>query len=644
MVNKLMKRCVDEMDLTKISSPSFLKDLNKKQLEALAGEIRAFLIEKCSITGGHIGPNLGVVELTIALHKAFNSPKDKFLWDVGHQAYVHKILTGRAGQFDTLRQFKGLCGFPKLVESEHDMWETGHSSTSLSAAMGMAAARDIKGDKNFVVPVIGDGALTGGMALEALNHIGHEKTNMIVILNDNEMSIAPNVGALHDVLGRLRTAKEYSRAKEDLESLIHKIPMVGDKLAATAERVKDSLKYLVVSGVFFEELGFKYLGPIDGHDFEALEKTLEYAKKVQGPVLVHVLTKKGKGYKPAEDDTIGTWHGTGPYKMETGAFVKSSTKGPAWSSLVAESVRKCMKEDNRIVTITPAMPVGSKLEGIQKDFPNRFFDVGIAEQHATTMAAGLATQHMKPFLSIYSTFLQRAYDQVLHDIARPNLNVFIGIDRAGLVGADGETHQGVFDISFLRHIPNIVLMMPKDENEGQHMVKTAIDYNDGPIALRYPRGNGLGVEMDAEMKALPIGSWEVLREGSDAVILTFGTTIPMAMKAAEQLAYQGIDVRVVNARFIKPMDEAMLHDIMQANLPILTIEESLLQGGFGSAVLEFAFDKKYRNVQIERIGIPDEFIEHGEVDLLLEEINVTAEEAVKRITQLVPNKQSDRVK
>ncbi len=632
------------MDLTKISSPSFLKDLNKKQLEALAGEIRAFLIEKCSITGGHIGPNLGVVELTIALHKAFNSPKDKFLWDVGHQAYVHKILTGRASQFDTLRQYKGLCGFPKLVESEHDMWETGHSSTSLSAAMGMAAARDIKGDKNFVVPIIGDGALTGGMALEALNHIGHEKKNMIVILNDNEMSIAPNVGALHDVLGRLRTAKEYSRAKEDLESLIHKIPMVGDKLAATAERVKDSLKYLVVSGVFFEELGFKYLGPIDGHDFEALEKTLEYAKKVQGPVLVHVLTKKGKGYKPAEDDTIGTWHGTGPYKMETGAFVKSSTKGPAWSSLVAESVRKCMKEDNRIVTITPAMPVGSKLEGIQKDFPNRFFDVGIAEQHATTMAAGLATQHMKPFLSIYSTFLQRAYDQVLHDIARPNLNVFIGIDRAGLVGADGETHQGVFDISFLRHIPNIVLMMPKDENEGQHMVKTAIEYNDGPIALRYPRGNGLGVEMDAEMKALPIGSWEVLREGSDAVILTFGTTIPMALKAAELLAYQGIDVRVVNARFIKPMDEAMLHEIMQENLPILTIEESLLQGGFGSAVLEFAFDKKYRNVQIERIGIPDEFIEHGEVDLLLEEINVTAEEAVKRITQLVPNKQSDRVK
>ena len=631
------------MDLTKISSPSFLKDLNKKQLEALAGDIRAFLIEKCSKTGGHLGPNLGVVELTIALHKAFNSPKDKFLWDVGHQAYVHKILTGRADQFDTLRQFKGLCGFPKLVESEHDMWETGHSSTSLSAAMGMAAARDMKGDKNFVVPIIGDGALTGGMALEAMNHIGHEKTNMIVILNDNEMSIAPNVGALHDVLGRLRTAKEYSRAKEDLESLMHKIPMVGEKLAATAERVKDSLKYLVVSGIFFEEMGFKYLGPIDGHDFDSLEKTLEYAKKVNGPVLVHVLTKKGKGYKPAEDDTVGTWHGTGPYKMETGAFVKSAAKGPAWSSLVAESVRKCMVEDKRIATITPAMPVGSKLEGIQKEFPNRFFDVGIAEQHATTMAAGLATQNMKPFLAIYSTFLQRAYDQVLHDIARPKLNVFIGIDRAGLVGADGETHQGVFDISFLRHIPNLVLMMPKDENEGQHMVKTALEYNDGPIAMRYPRGNGLGVEMDAEMKALPIGSWEVLREGSDAVILTFGTTIGMALEAADKLAEQGLSVRVVNARFIKPMDEAMLHDIMKESLPILTIEESMLQGGFGSGVLEFAFDNGYRNIQLDRIGIPDEFIEHGEVDLLLAEIHVTADEAVKRIQQLVPNKQSGRV-
>ncbi|OCS85472.1 1-deoxy-D-xylulose-5-phosphate synthase [Caryophanon latum] len=622
------------MDLTTITSPSFLKELNHEQLTALAADVRKFLIEKCSVTGGHIGPNLGVVELTIALHKVFDSPADKFLWDVGHQAYVHKILTGRAAQFDTLRQYKGLCGFPKLIESEHDEWETGHSSTSLSAAMGMAAARDIKKESNYVVPIIGDGALTGGMALEALNHIGHEKTNMIVILNDNEMSIAPNVGALHSVLGRLRTSRDYSKAKEELESLMQKIPVVGDKLASTAERVKDSLKYLVVSGVFFEEMGFKYLGPIDGHDFEALEHHLEYAKKVKGPVLVHVLTKKGKGYKPAEDDTIGNWHGTGPYKIETGDFVKSAAKGPGWSALIAETVRKEMAHDERIAVITPAMPVGSKLEGIRSDYPERFYDVGIAEQHAATMAAGLATQKMKPFLSIYSTFLQRAYDQVLHDIARPNLNVVIGIDRAGLVGADGETHQGVFDISFLRHMPNIVLMMPKDENEGQHMVKTALAYDDGPIAIRYPRGNGYGVPMDAELTPIPIGSWEVLRKGTKAAILTFGTTIPMALEAAEQLAQKGIDVEVVNARFIKPLDEAMLRDLVSRKLPILTIEESALQGGFGSFVLEFMNDERL-HATIDRMGIPDQFIEHGDVPELLAEINVTTEEAVKRIELLV---------
>jgi len=639
MVNNLLKRCVRKVDLNKITSPAFLKSLDKKGLERLAQEIRTFLIEKCSVTGGHIGPNLGVVELTIMLHKMFDSPQDKFLWDVGHQAYVHKILTGRANQFDTLRQFKGLCGFPKRVESEHDEWETGHSSTSLSGAMGMAAARDIKKEKNFVIPIIGDGALTGGMALEALNHIGHAKTNMIVILNDNEMSIAPNVGALHNVLGRLRTAKEYSKAKEELESLINKIPVLGGKLATTAERVKDSLKYLVVSGVFFEELGFKYLGPIDGHDFDALETTLSQAKKVKGPVLVHVITKKGKGYKPAEDDTIGNWHGTGPYKIENGAFVKSEVKGPAWSSLIAETVRKISHEDKRVVTITPAMPVGSKLQGIQKDFPERFFDVGIAEQHAATMAAGLATQNMKPFLAIYSTFLQRAYDQVLHDIARPNLNVFIGIDRAGLVGADGETHQGVFDIAFLRQIPNMTIMMPKDENEGQHMVKTAIDYDGGPIALRYPRGNGIGVPLDDDLMTLPIGSWEVLREGKDATILTFGTTIPMAMEAADILAQQGIEIEVVNARFIKPMDEDMLHRILTSRKPILTIEEAVLQGGFGSGVLEFAHDHGYLTAIIDRMGIPDHFIEHGNVDQLLAEIHMTPEDTVARMHVLLQQKQ-----
>jgi 1-deoxy-D-xylulose-5-phosphate synthase len=622
------------MDLTKISSPSFLKSLDNEQLKELSEDIRSFLIEKGSVTGGHIGPNLGVVELTIALHKTFNSPDDKFLWDVGHQAYVHKILTGRADQFDTLRQFKGLCGFPKRIESEHDVWEAGHSSTSLSAAMGMATARDLQNKKNYVIPIIGDGALTGGMALEAMNHIGHEKTNMIVILNDNEMSIAPNVGALHNVLGKLRTHGKYNKAKDDVEFLLKKIPAVGGMIAGTAERVKDSLKYLLVSGVFFEEMGFTYLGPIDGHNFEALEENLKNAKKMDGPVLLHVITKKGKGFKPAENDKIGTWHGTGPYKMETGDIIKSSSKAPSWSGLIAETARKLAREDSRIVAITPAMPVGSKLEGFASEFPNRMIDVGIAEQHATTMAAGLAADGMKPFLVIYSTFLQRAYDQVLHDICRQKLNVVIGIDRSGLVGADGETHQGVFDISFLRHMPNMVIMMPKDENEGQHMVKTAFDYADGPIAIRYPRGNGLGVPMDDELKSIPIGSWEVLKTGTQAAILTFGTTISMSMQAAAELEHAGISVEVINARFIKPLDGEMLRQLQQRNIPIITVEESMLQGGFGSAVMEF-YNENDLTATIKRIGIPDMFIEHGDVNLLLNEINVTSDAIVKLVEKTI---------
>ncbi|WLR56400.1 1-deoxy-D-xylulose-5-phosphate synthase [Mesobacillus subterraneus] len=627
------------MDLLSIKDPSFLKNLSNKELEELSGEIRQFLIEKLSVTGGHIGPNLGVVELTIALHKCFDSPKDKFLWDVDHQSYVHKILTGRACQFDTLRQHKGLCGFPKMIESEHDVWETDHSSTSLSAAMGMAIARDLKKEDSHIVPVIGDGALTGGMALEALNHIGHEKKKLIVILNDNEMSIAPNVGALHNVLGRLRTAGKYHWVKDELEYLLKKVPAIGGQLAATAERIKDSLKYLFVSGIFFEELGFTYLGPVDDHDYDDLFENLAYAKKQEGPVLLHVITKKGKGYNPAENDKIGTWHGTGPYKMETGDFVKPDSSPPAWSKLVSETVRKIARTDERIVAVTPAMPVGSKLEGFASEFPDRMIDVGIAEQHATTFAAGLATQNMKPFLAIYSTFLQRAYDQVVHDICRQNLNVFIGIDRAGLVGADGETHQGVFDIAFLRHLPNMVLMMPKDENEGQHMVYTALKYDEGPIAMRYPRGNGLGVPMDEELKEVPIGTWEVLREGEDAAILTFGTTIPMAIEAAEILGKQGISVKVVNTRFIKPLDEKMLVGILNENMPILTIEEAVLQGGFGSFVLETAHDLGYQHVDIDRMGIPDQFIEHGSVDKLLEEIGMTTEDVVLRMQKLARQKQ-----
>ncbi|MBW8584184.1 MULTISPECIES: 1-deoxy-D-xylulose-5-phosphate synthase [Bacillus] len=626
------------MDLLSIQDPSFLKKMSIEQLEELSEEIRNFLITSLSASGGHIGPNLGVVELTIALHKEFDSPKDKFLWDVGHQSYVHKLLTGRGKEFETLRQYKGLCGFPKRSESEHDVWETGHSSTSLSGAMGMAAARDIKGSKEYIIPIIGDGALTGGMALEALNHIGDEKKDMIVILNDNEMSIAPNVGAIHSMLGRLRTAGKYQWVKDELEYLFKRIPAVGGKLAATAERIKDSLKYMLVSGMFFEELGFTYLGPVDGHSYHELFENLQYAKKTKGPVLLHVITKKGKGYKPAETDTIGTWHGTGPYKINTGDFVKPKAAAPSWSGLVSGTVQELAREDDRIVAITPAMPVGSKLEGFAKEFPERMFDVGIAEQHAATMAAGMALQGMKPFLAIYSTFLQRAYDQVVHDICRQNANVFIGIDRAGLVGADGETHQGVFDIAFLRHIPNLVLMMPKDENEGRHMVNTALNYEEGPIAMRFPRGNGLGVKMDKELKTIQIGTWEVLRPGKDAVILTFGTTIEMALEAAEELQKEGLSVRVVNARFIKPIDKQMMKAILNEGLPILTIEEAVLEGGFGSTILEYAHDLGMYHTPIDRMGIPDRFIEHGSVTALLEEIGLTKAEVMNRIKLLMPPK------
>ncbi|MBM7569712.1 1-deoxy-D-xylulose-5-phosphate synthase [Aquibacillus albus] len=626
------------MDLTKIKDPSFLKELSNEELESLAFHIRTFLIEKLSVTGGHLGANLGVVELTLALHRQFNSPQDKLIFDVGHQSYIHKILTGRTGQFDTLRQYKGLCGFPKMSESEHDVWEAGHSSTSLSAAMGMTIARDLKGDSNFVVPIIGDGALTGGMALEALNHIGHENKNIIVILNDNEMSIANNVGALHNALGRMRSAGKYNRVKDEMEWLMKKIPAVGGKIAQTAERIKDSMKYFIVPGMLFEEFGFTYYGPVDGHDFNDLQENIQYAKKTDGPVLVHVITQKGKGYHPAESDKKDKWHGVGPYKIESGEKIKPVNQAPAWSEVVSNTLQKIARQDNRLTVITPAMILGSKLDKFQKEFPDRLYDVGIAEQHATTLSAGLATQGMKPFLAIYSTFLQRAYDQLLHDVCRQNLNVAFGIDRSGLVGADGETHQGVFDISFLRHMPNMTIMMPKDENECQHMVNTAIKYNDGPIAVRFARGNALGVPMDTELKTIPIGTWEILKDGTDAAILTFGTTIEMAMKAHEKYKAQGISIKVVNARFIKPLDESMLHEIMSSDLPILTLEESVLQGGFGSAVLEFAEENNYALNHIERMGIPNRFIEHGNVKELLNEVGLTEDSVSNKLKQILPSK------
>ncbi|GEL06901.1 1-deoxy-D-xylulose-5-phosphate synthase [Salisediminibacterium halotolerans] len=628
------------MDLLNINDPSFLKDCSNHDLEDLAGDIRRFLIENLSETGGHLGPNLGVVELTLVLHQLYDSPKDKFLWDVGHQAYVHKILTGRAEKFDTLRKYQGLCGFPKRNESIHDVWETGHSSTSLSGAMGMALARDLKGGDESVLPIIGDGALTGGMALEALNHIGHEQTDLTVILNDNEMSIAPNVGAMHSMLGRMRTAGKYQRAKDDLEMLIKKIPAFGGRLAATAERVKDSMKYLLVSGMFFEELGFTYLGPVDGHDLDDLKTNISYAKKTKGPVIVHVVTKKGKGYAPAENDDKGTWHGLGPYKIESGEVVKKPGP-PSYSGVFAETLKTIARSDDRLVAVTPAMPGGSGLDKFAQEFPDRMYDVGIAEQHATTMSAGLATQGMKPVFAVYSTFLQRGYDQVIHDVCRQNLNVFFAIDRAGLVGADGETHQGVFDITYLRALPNMTIMQPKDENEMQHLLYTAYKHDNGPIAIRYPRGGGTGAEMDQELKTLPIGKWETLKDGKDITLLAFGTMIPVAEQAADLLQEQGISAEVVNARSIKPLDGEKLKEIAASKRFVLTIEEHALLGGFGSAVLEYYHEQGLHGVHVDRMGIPDRYIEHGGVGDLLQEIDLTPEGIVERVKYEIPEKQRE---
>ncbi|EIO0108182.1 1-deoxy-D-xylulose-5-phosphate synthase [Staphylococcus pseudintermedius] len=621
------------MDVRNIQNPSFLKSLSVKELEALSHDVRQFLIQTCAVTGGHIGANLGVVELTIALHKHFNSPEDKIIWDVGHQSYIHKILTGRGHQFETLRQYRGLCGFPKLKESDHDVWEAGHSSTSLSAAMGMAKARDILGKKNHIVPVIGDGALTGGMALEALNNIGHDRTNMTIILNDNEMSIAPNVGAMHNMLGRIRMNQGYNRLKFDAESILSRLPG-GSRLRESADRIKDSLKYLVVDGAFFEELGIRYIGPVDGHSFEELENALAAADSINKPVLIHVVTKKGKGYHPAENDKIGTWHGLGPYKLETGEQIKGQTQGPSWSQLMSDEILSYAKKDRRVVAITPAMPVGSKLTKFQSELPEQFFDVGIAEQHAVTMAAGLAIEGMKPYVAIYSTFLQRAYDQVLHDVDRQNLNVILGVDRSGLVGADGETHQGVFDVGFLTQFPNMIVTMPKDENEAKNLVYTAMHHAQGPIAIRYPRGNGLGVEITDKREHLPIGTWEDLTEGQDVALISYGPTLATLVEVAKTLAEQGIRARVINARYIKPMDTTVLGDLGAKNTPVVTVEEAMLNGGLGSQIANYFTDHGYTN-RIKRLGIDDTYIEHGDVEQILEDLGLTHDPLVHTIQQFL---------
>lgn len=617
--------------LKKIDSPLKLKKLSLEDLHELAGEIRETLITTVSKNGGHLAPNLGVVELTIALHSVFNSPEDKIIWDVGHQSYVHKLLTGRKENFSTLRCYQGISGFPKKEESDHDIFQTGHSSTSISAALGLAKARDLKGGNYHVIAVIGDGALTGGIAFEALNHASHTKTNMIVVLNDNEMSISKNVGGLAAYLSRLRTDPTYSKIKEDVETLMKRIPAIGDTVYKSLGRVKDMLKYLLVPGMLFEELGFTYLGPIDGHNINLLRQVLFSARKLKGPILIHVLTKKGKGYEIAEQNP-DKFHGIGPFEIKTGNLLKKSNI-PSYTEVFSETIVKLAKKDKKIIGITAAMTSGTGLGKFAAEFPDRFFDVGIAEQHALTFSAGLASEGFRPVVAIYSTFLQRGYDQIIHDICLQKLPVFLAVDRAGIVGEDGETHQGCFDLSFLSHIPNIVIMAPRDENEFKNMIYTALRH-DGPTAVRFPRSAGRGVSISSDFEKLEIGKAEILEKGNDLVILAIGTMVGTAEDAIEKLKTIGVKPTLVNCRFVKPLDEQLIINLARKYKKIITVEENVLKGGFGSAVLELLETNHINDVRVKRIGIPDKYIEHGPRNQILEKYGLCTTSLVKEALDL----------
>lgn len=623
----------NEQLLQKINSPADLKMLTLEEIKLLAGEIRQLIIDVVSKNGGHLAPNLGVVELTLALHKVFTTPKDKIIWDVGHQSYIHKILTGRKEIFPTLRQYHGMSGFPKRKESEHDAFGTGHSSTSISAALGMAVARDLKGEDNNVIAVIGDGSMTGGMAFEALNNAGDLHKKMIVILNDNEMSISKNVGAMSQYLCDLRTGETYNKIKRDVEGWLKGLDFGSDVLSAI-ERLKGSVKYLMVPSSVFEELGFKYLGPIDGHDLNKLLEVLEAAKHVNGPVLVHVITKKGKGYKPAETSP-NKFHGTGPFEIATGKKISDPAAPIAYTEMFGKTLTELAAENEKIVAITAAMPDGTGLNKFAEQYPQRFFDVGIAEQHAVTAAAGMAAEGLKPVVAVYSTFLQRAYDSVLHDICMQNLPVTLCLDRAGIVGDDGYTHHGVFDYAYLRSMPQMTIMAPKDENELRHMLNTALSF-DGPITIRYPRGSGVGVDCSEALQQLSIGKGEVLREGEGVCLLAIGSMVAVALQAVDVLAEQGIKAGVINLRFAKPLDEELLVQAAKKYSKLVTLEEGVVAGGVGSAVLELLNNKGLlQTTQVLNLGIPDEFVPHGDKKYLFRDIGLDLDSITAKITALV---------
>jgi len=618
--------------LPRINSPADLKPLSLRQLEQLSGEIREYIISVVSRVGGHLGPSLGVVELTLALHKTFDSPADKIVWDVGHQAYPHKIITGRRDRFPTLRQYGGVTGFVNPAESPHDAFGVGHASTSIAAALGMAAARDLQGEKHRVVTVTGDGSMTGGLAFEALNNAGHSGRDLLVILNDNEMSISPNVGAISHYLTSITANPFYNRVKEEVKAILERVPL-GEPVGELAKRVEHNLKNLLVPGALFQALGFHYYGPIDGHDLAELLAVLGRLKNAKGPVLLHVLTKKGKGYAPAEGDAC-TFHGVSPFDAATGKTNGDEAQGlPSYNEVFAETLSEISDRDPGVVAITAAMTDGTGLVGYRQRFPDRFFDVGIAEAHAVCFAAGLATHRIRPVVAIYSTFLQRAYDQIIHDVGIHGLPVVFCLDRAGLVGPDGPTHHGVFDLSYLRSVPNLIVAAPKDGDEMRDLLITALEQKDRPFAIRYPKTPCVRYTADSPGRALPIGSWEVLREGEGVCLLAVGAMVEACEKAAVLLEERGIRAGVVNCRFVKPLDRELLRRLRTEHSLLVTVEENVICGGFGAGVHEALAEMEMDAKPLAHLAVPDRFVTHGSRDELLEEVGLTPSRIAARVLE-----------
>jgi 1-deoxy-D-xylulose-5-phosphate synthase len=616
------------MFLEKINSPEDLKKLSISELAELAEEIRPYIINTVSKTGGHLASNLGVVELTIALHYVFDTPRDKIIWDVGHQCYTHKILTERKERFETLRQNGGLSGFPCREESIYDVFDTGHASNSISIAVGLAEAKKRENKTHKIVAVIGDGSLTGGMSFEALNHAGHLKSDITVVLNDNEMSISKNIGALSSYLNRIMTGEFVSNLREKVKSSIKNLPALGDKVYKAARLLEETVKGLITPGLLFEELGFQYFGPVDGHNLNHLIENLRNIKRLKGPVLIHVVTKKGKGYTHAEDDPA-RFHGISTFEMTTGNSTHNGRY--TYTDIFGDTIIELAKKDKRVIAITAAMGLGTGLEKFSQLFPDRFYDIGIAEQHGVTFAAALALGGLRPFVAIYSTFLQRAYDQVVIDVCLQNLPVVFAVDRSGIVGQDGPTHHGAFDISYFRHIPNMVVISPKDENELKQMLYSAYFY-ERPVAIRYPRGEAQGVPIDEDFKEIPIGKWEILKEGEDIAIIACGNQVYPSLSAASELGEEGILCTVINGRFIKPMDREMILALSKHAKKILTVEENAIMGGFGSGVLEILSEEGIA-VPVKNIGIPDIFLPHGSQSMLRKKLGLDKEGIKKAVRQ-----------